>query len=98
VHGDDVEIIAPPVIGKGDVERAVGFDQAHHQTLGIGPGSGLLIEYLSFEDHPQGLGSGNPSLGGTHQGLIAPEDALRARCSADCGKVKSQDRKDIEVA
>ena len=98
MHRDDVEIITPPVIGKRHVERAVGFDQAHHQALGIGLGSGLLLEYLSFLDHPQGLRSGNPSLGGTHEGMVAPEDALRVGCSPDCGKVKSHGRKDIKVA
>jgi hypothetical protein len=93
-----MKIIAPLVIGKWDVERAVGFDHAHHQALGIGLGSGLLLEYLSFLDHPQGLRSGNASLGGAHQGMVAPEDALRVCCSADCGKVKSHESKDIEVA
>jgi hypothetical protein len=93
-----MEIIAPLVIGKRDVERAIGLDQAHHQALGIGSCSGLLLEYLSFLDHPQGLRSDNASLSGTHQGMVAPEDALRVCRSADCGKVKSHDSKDIEVA
>ena len=98
MHGDDIKVIAPLVIGKRDVERAIGFDQAHHQALGIRPSPGLLLEYLSFLDHPQGLRSGNASLGGAHQGMIAPEDALRVRGSADCRKVKSHRGKDIEVA
>lgn len=93
-----MKVIARLVIGKRDVERAIGFDQAHHQALGIRPGSGLLLKYLSFVDHPQGLRSGNASFSGTHQGMVAPEDALRVRCSADCGKVKSHESKDIEVA
>lgn len=93
-----MQVIARLVIGKRHIERAVGFDQPHHQALGIRLGSGLLLEYRSFLDHPQGLRSGNASLGGAHQGMVAPEDALRVRCSADCGKVKSHRGKDIEVA
>ena len=76
--------------------RIVGIP--HHQALGIRPGSRLLLENLSFVDHPQGLRSGDASLGGAHQGMVAPEDALRVRCAADCGKVKSHKGKDIEVA
>ncbi len=98
MHSDDMQVIAPLVIGKCHIERAGGFDQAHHQTLGIRPGSGLLLEYLAFLDHPQGLRSGNAPLGSAHQGMVVPEDALRVRCSADCGKVKSHKGKDIEVA
>jgi hypothetical protein len=93
-----MKVIPCLVIGKCDVERAVGFDQAHHQALRIRPGSGLLLEYRSFLDHSQGLRSGNASLSGAHQGMVAPEDALRVRCAADCGKVKSHRGKDIEVA
>lgn len=93
-----MKVIPGLVIGKRDIERAVGFDQAHHQALGIGLGSGLLLEYHSFLDHPQGLRPGNASLSGAHQGMVAPEDALRVRCSADCGEVKSHRGKDIEVA
>jgi hypothetical protein len=37
-------------------------------------------------------------LSGAHQGMVAPEDALRVRCSADCGEVKSHRGKDREVA
>jgi hypothetical protein len=98
VHGNDVEIITRPVIGERDVERAIGFDQAHHQALRIRLSSGLLLEYLAFVDHPQGLRPGNASLAGAHQGMVAPEDALCVRRSADCGKVESHESKDIEVA
>ena len=93
-----MQVIPRLVIGKREVEWSVGFDQAHHQALGIRPGSGLLLEYFSFLDYPQGLRSGNASLSGAQQGMVAPEDALRVRCSANCGKVKSHDSKDIEVA
>jgi hypothetical protein len=93
-----MKIIAPVVIGKRHVKRAVGFDQMHHQALGIRPGSGLLLKYFSFVDDPQRLRSGNASLGGAHQGVIAPENAVRVRCSGKCGEVKSHGGKDIEVA
>jgi hypothetical protein len=49
-------------------------------------------------NHPHSLRSGNASLGGAHQGMVPPQDAVRVRCSTDCGKVKSHVRKDIEVA
>jgi hypothetical protein len=85
-----MDVIACLVIGKRDVKWAIGFDQAHHQALGIWPGSGLLLKYLSFVDHPQGLRSGNASFSGAHQGMVAPEDVLRVRCAADWGGQEPQ--------
>ena len=98
MHGDDMKVIPGLVIGKRHIERSARCNHVHHEAFGIGLRSGLLLEYLAFLDHPQGLRSGNASFNGAHQGMVAPEDALRVRCSADCGKVKSHESKDIGVA
>ena len=93
-----MEVMARLVIGERHVERAVGFDQVHHQALGIRSCSGLLLEYRSFLDYMQRLRSGNATLCGTHEGMVAPFDPLCIRCSADCGEVESHGGKDIWVA
>lgn len=98
MHGDDVEVIARLVIGKCYVERAIGFDHVHHQALGIGFGSGVLFKHRSFLDHTQGLLPSDTPFRGAQQGMVAPDNARGARGSADCGKVKSHESKDIEVA
>ena len=98
MHRHDVEVIAALVIGKRDVERAIGFNHVHHQALGIGSRSGVLFEHRSFLDHTQRLLSGNPPFSSAQQGMVAPDDARGVRDSADCEKVKGHRGKDIRVA
>lgn len=83
MNGDDVEIVASPVVADGHVERSVGLNRCHHQTLRVGPGTGSLLDNLPGLNGPKGLLSGDPSLVSSEQRVVAPLDAPGLRGCAN---------------
>lgn len=86
MHGDDMEIVASPVVTHGHIERSVRLHQCHEQALRKRSGAWPLLNDLTLVKDPESLLSGDAALVGPEQRMVAPLDAAAPRCSSNGGK------------
>ena len=78
-----MEVVPGLIVAYGDVEQAVRLNYRHQQALRVGLGPRPLLNNLARFDDLKGLLSGDASLIGSEQRVVAPFDAPDPRGCAN---------------